>query len=827
MTRSPTSRRKQSVLHSASTKFTSSGLHQFLDISPDALLVIDQAGTIISVNEQTAALFGYTRRELPGQQVEILLPERFRSAHMTYREHYFTAPRTREMGAGLQSSGKRKDGSEFPVDISLKPLLIEESPYVIAAVHQMTAQQRMEEKMTKDREDEKQLQMLNLILSAATENVSLFDKNGRIRFVSERTAKQLGLQQRDFPGKTWQEIGLPARFMEPFEEQRRKVMLTGQTCVDEILFTNGAEMRWFEYIAKPVVDEDGEVTSLVASVKEITERKQAEDALHRLSSIVESSGEAIFSKTLEGVITSWNSSAEKLYGYSAEEAIGQPVLLLFPPDHQQEFEEILAQVATGKIVRDHETTRVRKDGTHIPVLVTISPIPDHRGRIIGASTIARDMSEQKRMIRELIEVNAALEEANRVRSQFLSTMSHELRTPLASIIGFGQILMQEAETASFNKAQQNSLERILKNARRLLGLINDVLDLSKIDARRMNVTYSRVDMRKLLTSVVEENQSIAQHLVLRAEVEEGIDGLESDAMKLHQILLNLVSNALKFTAKGEVTLSARRMIASDTREDCIALAVKDSGIGIPVDKQERIFDAFYQVDGGSTRKYGGTGLGLSIVRQLTTLLGGTIAVTSAPGQGSTFTVTLPVKAVQQPVERPSLRLHAAHPEEVLTLSPSSAEPAPARPRESLAVSATVEANDGQNKVVLAVDDNPDIIVLIKAAFKNTPYKVVGLTDPMQLMGLIQEVRPCAITLDVMMPTFNGWQMLHRLKDNPATAAIPVVMLTVLTEPTTGYVLGADDYVIKPFKPEVLVSTLDRMVAFRRNSSQASKRETRL
>jgi CheY-like chemotaxis protein len=167
-------------------------------------------------------------------------------------------------------------------------------------------------------------------------------------------------------------------------------------------------------------------------------------------------------------------------------------------------------------------------------------------------------------------------------------------------------------------------------------------------------------------------------------------------------------------------------------------------------------------------------------------------------------------------------LHPAQPEEVLTTFPASDELTPVRPRESLAVPANGAANDGQNNVVLAVDDNPDIIVLINAAFKNTPYKVVGLTDPLQLMGLIQEVRPCAITLDVMMPTLNGWQILHRLKDDPATSAIPVVMLTVLTEPTTGYVLGADEYVIKPFKPEVLVSTLDRLMACRQSSSQAAR-----
>ncbi len=329
----------------------------------------------------------------------------------------------------------------------------------------------------------------------------------------------------------------------------------------------------------------------------------------------------------------------------------------------------------------------------------------------------------------------------------------------------------------------------------------------------MDVTSTQVNVKELLISVVEETQSMAieQHLALRVEVEEGIDCLETNPMKVHQILLNLLSNALKFTEKGEVIISARRMISSDTHGDRVALAVKDSGIGIPVDIQERIFEPFYQADGSYTRKFGGTGLGLSIVRQLTTLLGGT--------------VLLPIKAVHQPFEQHSLRLHPAQPEEVLTISPSSDEPTPARLRESLAVSAIGEASAGQNNVVLAVDDNPDVIVLIKAASKDTPYTVVGVTDPTKVMESIQEVRPCAITLDVMMPDLNGWQILHRLKDNPTTASIPVIMLTVLSEPATGYVLGADDYLIMPFQKDALLSTLDRLMASRRRSSQASKGET--
>jgi CheY-like chemotaxis protein len=303
---------------------------------------------------------------------------------------------------------------------------------------------------------------------------------------------------------------------------------------------------------------------------------------------------------------------------------------------------------------------------------------------------------------------------------------------------------------------------------------------------------------------------------LRTEAEEDIGCLETNMMKLRQILLNLLSNALKFTEQGCVTLSATRTSHKGT--ECIAFAVKDTGIGIPLDTQEHIYDAFYQADGSYTRKFGGTGLGLSIVSQLTTLLGGTITLKSAPGQGSTFTVLLPIKAVHQYIEQDTPRLHLGQRQEVSTRSPSPHEHVPTLFSEFPQDFVPRGATDGHHHLILAVDDNPDVLVLIKTALQDTSYTVIAEQDALKVMERVQEMRPCAITLDVMMPGLNGWQILHQLRENPATASIPVVMLTVLSEQTTGYVLGADDYVIKPFKKDVLCNTLQRLIDAKQDPS---------
>lgn len=323
-------------------------------------------------------------------------------------------------------------------------------------------------------------------------------------------------------------------------------------------------------------------------------------------------------------------------------------LYLLPLSHG---EDLLGVLVVGSLTAMPEKARNALSVVSSNLSSTISNSHAYHRIRTQAEELARRSRKQEqtnlelRMQRDKLTVlNEALEQANQARSQFLSTMSHELRTPLTSIIGFSQILQDDMEKGVGNPRYKKNLERIQRNGRHLLDMINDVLDLSKIDAGRMEINSSDVQLSELLNALVEETQAIAleQQLELKWHVEEGVEHMETDEVKLHQLLLNLVSNALKFTDQGGVTITAMPGQPLDGK-DAIAIVVKDTGIGISQDVQQRIFEAFYQIDSGITRKYGGTGLGLSIVRQLATLLNGEITLESAPGQGSTFTITLPTK----------------------------------------------------------------------------------------------------------------------------------------------------------------------------------------
>lgn len=355
------------------------------------------------------------------------------------------------------------------------------------------------------------------------------------------------------------------------------------------------------------------------------------------AAIVKNSNDAIISITLDGTITSWNPAAAQIFGYTSAETIGQPVTILYPPDRVKEEPALLARIQRGELIEHFETVRRRKDGTDLNVSLTLSPIKNSHGQVIGASKIARDISLQIQARDELTRINERLQEVDRLKSEFLATMSHELRTPLNSIIGFGEII-REGLAGPVNAEQKMQLGMLLNSARHLLHLINDLLDLARVESGRLEPVWEKIDASEVAAEVIQTLNPLAaqKNLQLLCDCPRPIT-LQTDRKMLFQIMLNLTNNAVKFTNRGHVR------ILVDSPPGHVRLRIQDTGIGIKPQDLGILFEAFRQVDGSARRRVEGTGLGLYLCKRLVTLLGGEIKVQSEYGTGSEFTVTLPAR----------------------------------------------------------------------------------------------------------------------------------------------------------------------------------------
>jgi signal transduction histidine kinase/CheY-like chemotaxis protein len=378
--------------------------------------------------------------------------------------------------------------------------------------------------------------------------------------------------------------------------------------------------------------------------------------------------------------------------------------------------------------------------------------------------------------REVEEKSRQLEMASQHKSQFLASMSHELRTPLNAIIGLTEMMVTNAARFGTEKAAE-PLRRVQRAGTHLLGLINQVLDLSKIEAGKLELSPDLVALAPLITEVVDTARPLAEQnnnrLVVKSQ--EDLGSLTVDPMRLRQILLNLLSNACKFTKQGEVTLLARRVI---NQGNWIEFAVSDTGIGITPEQQAKIFEEFTQADTSTARQYGGTGLGLAITRKLARMMGGDVTLTSEAGKGSTFTVRLPTST------------------EVSAGRPISSDPA-----------RSIRAD-----CVLVIDDDATARELIADHLKGQGFSVVTAAGGVEGLKLAKELQPTAITLDVMMPDLDGWSVLAALRQNAELADIPVIMVTIVDEHRRGIALGAVGYLTKPIDRERLHRLIRRFQA---------------
>jgi PAS domain S-box-containing protein len=505
------------------------------------------------------------------------------------------------------------------------------------------------------------------------------------------------------------------------------------------------------------------------------------DTQYFLASIVESSDDAVVTKDLNGVVQSWNRGAQRLFGYAPHEIIGQPILLLIPPEHQHEEHDILTRLRKGERIDHFETVRLKKNGQKVDVSLTVSPVRNKFGDIIGASKIARDISDRKRDAEErecLLEAErdarAEAEQANRSKDEFVAMVSHELRTPLNAILGWTQILKtgpQDAETLS------KAIDVIERNARAQEKVVSDLLDMSRVISGKLRLDVSDVDLIALIKSAVEATRPAAdaKGISVDCTLDPSLATTVGDPTRLEQCVWNLLSNAIKFTPQGGRVTVAMRLAGSH-----VEIRVSDTGSGISPEFLPFVFDRFRQLESAPTRRSAGLGLGLAIVKQLAELHGGYArAESSGEGKGSTFAIALPVRA--------------------LRTKPSLQRPKSDRPPQLDRVR------------VLLVEDEADNREVLRTLLEQHRAVVSVAGSAHEALQIMPSVRPNIVVSDIGLPDLDGYELVQRIRQSDVPPArIPAIALTAHAssdDRTKALRAGFQAHIAKPVEPNELVATI--------------------
>jgi len=478
---------------------------------------------------------------------------------------------------------------------------------------------------------------------------------------------------------------------------------------------------------------------------------------------------------------------KKILGYEPSEYLEDPRFMpshIHPDDIRRIDKEWSHLFTEGHHVIEYRFRR--KDGTYCWVNDELRMICDKDGEPVEIVGAMNNISARKKVEEELDIAKNLAEQANQAKSAFLANMSHELRTPMNAILGYSEMLMEEAEDLNQNGFIPD-LKKINQAGTHLLALINGVLDLSKIESGKMEVFAEEIDLELLIDEVSATAHPLLEKNKNSLTIERGkeLGVAYQDMTKLRQILFNLLSNAAKFTQEGTITLHVNS--TEEAGVSWLTVAVSDTGIGIAEDKIEHVFEEFAQADDSTTRDYGGTGLGLAISRRFCKLLGGDLSLHSKLGEGSTFTMRIPAIL---PGTKPEI---------------SSAEPS----QETSDIDLASIRNLEPGSTILVIDDDAEACEIIECFLLKDGFNVAIATSGEQGLRLAHEIHPAAITLDVMMPRMDGWAVLRILKADPELHNIPVIMLSMIDDRTRGYSLGAVDYLTKPVDRKLLQKTLSR------------------
>jgi PAS domain S-box-containing protein len=654
---------------------------------------------------------------------------------------------------------------------------------------------------------------LRALFSSMEDVVFVVDGDGRYTRIAPTNPALLVRPPDELLGQLMRDV-LPKQDAERFLAAIKETLEKNDATQLEYEQTVAGEVYWFlANLTK--LDEN----SVFWVARDITERKKSEEAIRRRNEYLAVSAEigklvtstldlnSIFTRTVKLISERFDMHHVAIFiveetGFNAvlREATGLAGAEMKINRHTVTVnnESIIGQVTTNGlsvVVND-----VRKDPTYkfnplLPETKSEAAIPlrignrtigvvDLQSKFVDAFTedeisvlqtladqvaIAIDNARSFELSQEAVK---EMREIDRVKSQFLANMSHELRTPLNSIIGFSRVILKGID-GPVTELQQQDLSAIYNSGQHLLSLINDILDLAKIEAGKMELAFDEVNMADVTNSVISTMSGLVKDkpIELKRIIEPDLPTVRADAIRIRQVMINLLSNAAKFTDEGDITVHVGVRPGPSGRLE-LQVNVTDSGAGISKEDQAKLFQAFSQVDDSPTRKTGGTGLGLSICQNLINMHGGRIWVDSEVGHGSTFSFTLPIYR---------------------------------KDREN-------DSSLPGSRIILAIDDDPQVIGLYERYLQPQGYQVVALTDPTRAVERIKHLKPFAVTLDIMMPGVDGWHVLDQIKADSETRSTPVIVCSIIEDLEKGYNLGASDYLVKPILEDDLVNSLDRLNA---------------
>ena len=625
------------------------------------------------------------------------------------------------------------------------------------------------------------------VMENAPIGLGVLDPSLRIRHVNHALAKMSERALSATPGMSiWDVI---PQLRNTLEAKLQRVLQGHRAAGAEVDAASSAradQIRSYQVNFYPLRTSATTIEGVGMVIEDVTARKRAERATReseeRFRSLVQASAAMIWTADATGAFVKPQPNWTRFTGQPEAESLGWGRFRCLHPDDVETTKGAwrLANDTRTPVALEHRVRRA--DGEWRHMALSVAPVLEEDGSVrewVGSHT---DITDRKEAEIALAAAKEAAENANKAKSSFLANMSHELRTPLSAVIGYSEMLEEEAEEIG-EQSMLSDLGKIKSNAKHLLGLINDVLDLSKVEANKMELFAEDIEVADFLHDAAGTVEALIQRKSNSLVVDPGeaVGTMHTDAVKLRQCLFNLLSNAAKFTESGTITLSAHREPALEG--DWISFAVRDTGIGMTPEQLAKLFQRFTQADETTTRKFGGTGLGLALSRAFAHLLGGDIDVASVEGQGTCFT----------------LRVPAVFPER--TFEPETSPEA--------AVQAVTDQGNGNGDLVLVIDDEASQRDLMTRFLQRQGFAVRTASDGRSGLDLARSLSPRVVLLDVMMPGMDGWSVLNALKADSTTIKIPVVMVSFVADANVSAAMGAADAVPKPVDWARLTAVMER------------------